>query len=531
MKKSFFTLLFLITIFTSSARPVHAIFGVGDIVFDPSAFGRSLVDYAVQGAQLVKEGITAGAGTITAAQTTLSAVNDNILIPMRDGLTLITILKSGDAVRALISGTLGTDPLLIKDPEAYLKGKGNEVVRASIGDLAKQDGIYSDSILRSVIADTKYNNLSLSSKIASINQSSLPGIEQKQRCTSAALSAQAIRDVSKSDGTYSDADYRSRYQDIYKAICGDLRDKNTQTALLAVSKASPSLNSFLAITQGENEWNKGQKIKQEISQEAAKKVETAKVDLLNGLGIRSETKCIKKATDDGMGGVLYNDKTGISAPCIKEEITKAASILSSSYKEAIAAPLRTLQAGFGKGAGGLIGTAFNTMNLLQGINGDLGGVSGSNSSGSGSSNSGSGQAGNNGSSGNNVSTTIQTSYTKDLANNPQAKETLTSTPLEQLQDHKRSLSELASTDTKYLAAISAQRSSLLSLKACYDAVIATYPDDTTLLSDGRFNAARLYYEPQLVANASEPTKIINERNLIATGNTIIDATIAKIQMS
>lgn len=529
MKKSFFTLMLLLTLVTTGTSRAHAIIGVGDVVFDPTAFGRALVSYAQQGAQLVKEGITAGAGTVTAAQTTLATVNDNILIPMRDGLTLIAILKSGDMIRNLISGALGTDPLLVKDPEAYIKGKGKEVVRASIGDLAKQDGIYSDSVLRSIIADTKYNDLSLSKKIASINQSGLPAMEQKERCTSSALSAQAIRDVSKSDGTYSQSDYKSRYQDIYKAICGDLRDKNTQKALLAVSKASPSLNSFLAITQGDNQWNKTQQIKQEIAQEAAQKIEIAKTDLLNGGGIRSETKCVKKATDDGMGGVLYNDKTGVSAPCIKEEITKAASVLSASYKEAIAAPLKTLQAGFGKGAGGLVGTAFNTMNLLQGISSGLGDISGSSGSGSNSSSGSNGASGN--TSPNNTTVTKQVSYTKDLVGNSQAQSTLISTPIEQLQAHKKSLAELASIDARYLTAISAQKSSLLSLKACYDSILTTYPEDTTLQSDGRFSAAKLYYEPQLAANTLEPAKIINEKNLVTRGTTIIDQTIATLQAS
>ncbi len=545
MKKSFFTLMLLLALVTTGAPKAHAIFGVGDVVFDPTAFGRALVSYAQQGAQLVKETVTAGAGTITAAQTTLTAVNQTVLIPMQNGLTLIAILRSGDMIRNLISGALGTDPLLVKDPEAYIKGKGKEVVRASLGDLAKQDGIYSDSALKAVIAKAKYDNLSLSSKIASINQSGLPAMEQKERCTSSALSAQAIRDVSKSDGTYSQADYKSRYQDIYKAICGDLRDKNTQNALLAVSKASPSLNSFLAITQGDNQWNKTQQIKQEIAQAAAQKIEAAKTDLLNGGGIRSETKCVKKATDDGMGGVLYDNTTGTSVPCIKEEITKAASVLSASYKEAIAAPLKTLQAGFGSGAGSLIGTAFNTMNLLQGISSGLGDISGSNSSsGSGNSSgntSGSNGSGSNSSSGstgasgntspNNTTITKQASYTKDLVGNPQAQSTLTSTPIEQLQAHKKSLAELASVDARYLTAISAQRSSLLSLKACYDSILTTYPEDTTLQSDGRFSAAKLYYEPQLAANALEPAKIINEKNLVTKGTAIIDQTIATLQAS
>lgn len=533
MKKYFFTLILLLVLVTTGTPKAHAIFGVGDVVFDPTAFGRSLVDYAVQGAQLVKEGVTAGAGTITAAQTTLATVNDNILIPMKDGLTLIAILKSGDMIRNLISGALGTDPLLIKDPETYIKKKGNEVVRASIGDLAKQDGIYSDSALKAVIAKAKYDNLSLSSKINSINQSSLPAMEQKERCTSSALTAQAIRDVSKSDGTYSQAEYTSRYQDIYKAICGDLRDKNTQNALLAVSKASPSLNSFLAITQGDNQWNKTQQIKQEIAQAAAQKIEAVKTDLLNGGGIRSETKCIKKATDDGMGGVLYDDKIGISAPCIQEEIIKSASILSASYKEAIAAPLRTLQAGFGKGAGGLVSTAFNTMNLLQGISSGLGDIGVGNSSSGSASNSSSGSTGasTGNTSLNNTTITNHASYEKDLIGNPQAQSTLTSTPIEQLQAHKKSLAELASIDARYLSAISAQKSSLLSLKACYDSILTTYPEDTTLQSDGRFAAAKLYYEPQLAANALEPSKIINEKNLITRGNTIIDQTIATLQTS
>lgn len=499
MKKILITTLLLITTSVSTLLPAYAI-----VVFDPSNFGRQLINYAQQGLQLGKETVTAGASVAGTAQQTLQTVNDTVLIPARDTLTLISVIKSGQMIQNLVLGSLGVDPLLVRNPEKYIQGKGEEVVRGVVEDPEIQNSLYDASVLKSVIDQSKYDSLSLSTKIKTINQSSIPQLEQRSRCTDQALSAQAIKDVSGSDGSYTQTDYAARKRELSNALCGDVNDPNTKTALLAVAKTDMGWDSWLAMTEGDNDWNRSVATKKAIADRQAVVENEARTDLENGKGIRSETKCTKllRPGDD-------------TSPCLETTVLKTADILNSSFKDALSSPLKMQMAGFGKGAGSLLSsvaslasTAFSTIGLINGVSAGLGGD----------------YTGNPNSSGNTTSIT----HTSDLKNNAPAKEAITNAPKEQLTIHRRSLGDLVRTDTQYLTAIASQKSSLLSMKTCYDTLVNNYPG---LSGDGRVSLAQNFYTSQINNDFSEITKITTEKNLALTGENLIDTTLSKIENS
>jgi hypothetical protein len=203
MKKIFVTTTLLVAILLNQTPKAHALFGIGDIVFDPAAVAQAIKSYVVSGAQLVKETVSAGASTITATNQTLDTVNNKVLIPARDAMTIIAIIKSGEMMKNLVLGAAGVDPLLIRKPEQYVKKKGQEAARSVLEDPQLQDTLKKSGVAEKIIKEEQYKALSIQSKVAQINQSPLLASSQRSLCTDAALSAQARKDVSDSKGNYS----------------------------------------------------------------------------------------------------------------------------------------------------------------------------------------------------------------------------------------------------------------------------------------------------------------------------------------
>lgn len=506
MKKIFLTTTLVIMILVSSAASnrSHAF-----------AIVCANCQTSVQGMlDLIKEGLIAGSTAVTAAKTTLSAINDTVLIPMNNALTLAMIIKSGTAVQNLVLGATGVDPLLVKNPEAYIQGKKIEVIQASLGEIAAQKSIYKESILGSVVADAKQTQGStLATRVSTLSQSDIPAITKAENCTDAALSLRAKRDVSDADGNYTQTQFAARKAEISAAICGNVNDPKTQAALLAVSKSQFSWGTFGAITNGDNEWNRTVRIKQEITAEAEKKGEEKAKDLQSGGGIRSDTECTKRATTD-VNGKAY---TGASlAPCIQEEIRKTASTLNGLYMSSLDSPLKTLQAGFGSGAGSLLNTAFNSINLINGIRN---GLDGSPSSGG-----GSGQS--------NTVFTLDSTPVNDLASNPKAKSTLTSAPKDFLQENKLLLSSLDSIDDKYLNALNLYKIRVDDMFTCFNDLLTQNPN---LQNDAQINAAQdfqaNFYNTQIDGTNALRVQLLAERAASKKEAALITTTLSKIEAS
>lgn len=516
MKKLFITILLFITVCGTSVRPANAIFGMGDIVFDPGSLVQSLVDYVIQGYQWAEQKMISAATIATDVNIQLEKINNQYLIPARDVLTVIAMMKSGQMIQNLVLGQLGVDPLLVRNPEKWIKNKGDEVVRGVLEDPQIKQSIYDVSIMRAIINQQKSDNKDLRAKIININQSDIPSIEQRARCNDSALYNQAVRDLRASGIDLSnlgpnDNTIANRKREIRNAVCGDINDPQVRAALLALaaSNSSTNWNSWLAITSGDNEFNRQQRTLQILAkqQQAVEDQEQRELEL-NG-GIRSEKKCVK---------YVNNDK---SLPCSQYLIVKSGDLVNTLFKDSVTNPTKLQLASFGKGAGQLIssvttlaGTAYTTLNLLDSISKDLG-----------IEDTGEGDA-------DGPSLVTTSAPVNDLIGNSNAKADIVAAPLEQLRDHKKSLNDLLSMNAAYLDKIQTEKDNLDEINNCYAYIESRYSlDFPDVVDDARLVAGQEFYAARITNNRELYTKVTTENSTVGIGTSIIDSVISKINAS
>jgi hypothetical protein len=503
MKKVIFVLLFVLTLNIATPRTYAA----GLPVFDAANFGTNLKDSIVQGYQLVKETITAAGTTITAVQQTLETVNNTILIPMASAMAVAQILSQKGAIENLVLGALGTPRLLISNPSLYIKNQGIMVINANLGNIANS-GPFGNSILNVVLLNGRFNSATLQYQIAAIGSSNILVNEQRARCTDAALSAQARRDVTQPNGTYLQSDYIARKIALNNALCGNINDPNVQAALRAVTAASPSWGTWLATTGGDNAYTKAVLTQQAVDRAAEQARADALADLNRGGGIKSKTTCVKRATYAPNGQPYAAGD--LSAPCIQEQILQTSNVISDAFKKALSAPVDILKSAIAPGQGviSLINTALTTYALVQSISNSADALGGGTTSGG------------------TTAVTISTP-TNDLANNPGAKAAITSAPKEQLQSQKGFLVSLADTDAKFLITLASYQSAVNDVKACYDN-LSTYDE-----AQGRpqLTTGQNFYNSKTAIISEKRNQIITEQGLIATANALINNTITQIDAS
>lgn len=513
MKKIFFTSILLLAITSSSTHKAHAQW----TVFDPANFNQNILGYVKQGLQYASEVIRENAAVITMTKTVIRDVNDNVLNPMNSVLTLRAIIASNNGIQNLVRGTMGQEnALLVADPEEYLRNKSNGVTQQAIGSLTEQNGPYSDSVMANLIQRSRSQNRTLDDRVAHLNQSNIPAMEQKRRCTDAALSSQAEKDISNSSGIYTQEEYRAAYtarkKELNDALCGDLSDPNTQAALTAINKQNPSLDSLLAMTSCDNEFCRSQRIEQEVEARKNQVAQAAVEDLKSGGGLRSVTTCTKRVATK-IDGTKY-DTGDLTAPCISEKIAQTASSINKSFQESFDT-IKPQLATIGNNASGImsvVGAAMNTLSLTQQIGNQLG-VGGGGGTGTGGGTGG---------------------YTNDLLNDTSGKANLTKTPLDFLAGQKSSLNELSSWETKHLESINTEKLQMDNMVACYESIKKDYPDHR-VDQDSEYIAAHNFYNAfyQTEINGAESTqgKILKERELVRIENTLIDQTVTKIHTS
>lgn len=516
MKKNILSAVLILTIYASGIAPTHAIF-----CSNCSQWSQQMLDYFRQGLQYAKDAATAAATPVTAAQQTLETVNNKILIPMRDAMTIVLIMKSGDNIKNLVLGSLGTQPLLIKDPAGYYKQRALGSIGVDLSILSRPNSVYDSSVLSSLINTNRYNQSSAASKLEAINRSTIPSSMQRKVCDDAVLTKIARDDVQASvqDGTLDESAYTDRKRELYRALCSG--DPNTNPALAAtltkLASDRPDIggwDSWLALTGGDNPYNRAVQSQGVISQKAQETVDLAKLEYTIGGGIRNLTTCKKYAEND-LNGNLYGETE--TPGCALEEIKQAASTINSTYLEAINAPIKLLQNTLGPGAGNLVNTAFTSINLIRGISSAMESVSG-------------GSSGGGGAAPTNVPIgTVSTSTpVRDLTNNPTMRESLTTPPKQQLQSHLSSLSELERVDRSYLTDIPFYQNQLSVMKSCYDGLAQDYPNTA---SDPRTTSALAYYQSKSDANSTLQVRINTELELVATTRTLVTDTLNRITSS
>ena len=473
----------LIIIFSATA---FSFFGVQSVFaqwtvtcVNCSSFGQQMIDFARQGLQLGKETVTAGASTVTATQQTLSTVKQTITDPLKNAMTLAAIFSSSNQIRNLILGTTGGKPLLKSNPSQHVKNAGKTSVNLNLGFVANQNGPYTDSILSSVISSFK--NDDTKSKLTANNRSSIPVSTQREKCTDSALTSQAKRDVMRSDNTYSPVDFQKRKLELYNVLCtcNPSTDLTCSRTLTAVNKQSPSLESFYAVTQGENEYTVATKSLLEISKAEEEARENAKEDLDEGGGIASQTEC-----------TVYGADIEGNPLCAEEEVTILSSQLKESYTTAVNTPLMTQIASFGTGAYGVFS---DIIGIIGGVSSITGAFDRPNAV-------------------SNVSIVSRsTQGTDEIAKDPAQKRELVAPIRKQLETQMNELTDLETINRSYLSEINAYTSRLDSIKGCYDSLITDYP---TMDGSSEITSALSFYTNKKSLNATLSSRITAELSSI-----------------
>lgn len=507
MKRTLSILFLTTSLYFSTVQNTHAIFCA-----NCATWVQDLINHATQGLQYTSE-------LSTQYSTGLVAVNDKILKPLKDALTISAIMTSGDNMKNLIVGGLGNEGLLITNPQAYLNRKANTTMRTNLATVANQRGAYSNSILNSVINSRRYssNNTSL----ASLSQSSLPSIIQKKICTEDNLDQTARRDVMGKDGTYDPSQFAARKKAIDDAFCigNPMTDPALAQRLLNANRQNPSIgggDAFLAMTSGDNEYARSQRAQAEIYRQMLSKIDEEKQALISGGGIRNETACAESAPFDEWGDPVTASTDKATIPCIRESVTRTSASLKTMWDDAIGSPLKTLQNSL-TGAGSIVGTAFQTVGLLNGINSAFNTTKSNLGAGDGTSNGGSQTTNssysytNSGSTQPNTPTIINTSYTQDLLQNQNLKNTLVNPIRNTLLADLSAVEGLIPLDQKYISEINLYESKLALLNDC--------------------SLASSFYTPKKSSTDALLTQITNELASLPAAITTIKNTLTAVEAS
>jgi len=296
MKKlqSFF--LVTLIIFSLSTKPAHALFGMGDIVFDPSAFAKQLMQYA----QEYSTAISSSLGAVNQQIDTLA----NLAKPIFDAVTIAQQAQQDLNIKNLVTASLGGDALLVSNPKLYLQNKGIAVNQLAVDSLATQTGLFSNSVMSSIVAKAKVDNSSLPTKLAQINKTSITAAELQK----------------------------------------------------------PSLDTFYKITSGYNAYTKAQ-LSQIATDKAAEEAKTAAAkDLASGGGVKSKTTCTKTASNG-----LCVDETIKQAGSVLNKAYSGA-VNPDTAKFALGSTISRLFGSFASISSllGMSGSSNNTSNVTAG---------------------------------------------------------------------------------------------------------------------------------------------------------------------
>ncbi|MFA6608540.1 MAG: hypothetical protein WCT07_01365 [Candidatus Paceibacterota bacterium] len=438
---------------------------------------------------------TNASGAITATEQTLSTTKQVILDPIANALISIALQQATNNVVNWANGGFQGQPLIIGNPEQYIKNAGLNALKVSLGDIP-QNSIYGDSIFSAVVNSVRNNDLFI--QLQSLSQTNVPSIIQKKLCDEVNLNQTALDDVKRDNGTYDQTEFASRKAELYNALC--VEDPNTNPelsqTLIAINNQDPSVGGgdvWLETTGGSNNLYKKSVEAQVLGNKIKTEKEAAQKEVLaQGGGVASETKCIKTKTDTRTGETI----------CEAEEVITPSGNVQNILSNAVGAPLSRLTNIQGEGALSSVLTGFVMKVLTDGLNRAFSRA---------------------GQSGTNVSVTLnnQPSLNQDLISDPAAKSSLVRTMQKEFTEYLKSLDSLDSTDTSYLADVASYETKLNSVKNCWD----------SLINNPSYNDFISFYN-QRMTKINELSTFLNlEKTNITAARTLINNTSIAISNS
>ena len=198
-------------IYISLIQNSYAIGGVGDIVFDPAAFGKQVV-------QLAKEIVTKGAAVSASINTFVNSNKVLVLDPLANTMIAGALLRQQQGTVNLVTGGLNGQPLLQADPEQWIKNQGLNAVRVNLSDVSSSKGTYSVRILNSLVGSYRGSS-DLKTQIQSNSVSARPSLVQQEVCKDAALTKAATNDVQITTGSADTNAIKTRKTELYNSLC------------------------------------------------------------------------------------------------------------------------------------------------------------------------------------------------------------------------------------------------------------------------------------------------------------------------
>ena len=577
--KNFLIILFVISsiIYDSSGKALavcdcRCFPGIcpGDAVIDTTRISTMITDfikdYGIQLPKLGKETVTSIQTTATAVNTFKIMYDQTIRRPLKDAMTLMAIAKDSQQILNLVNGATGGDSLLIANPEQFVKNKELGVLRNSYNTIAANDGVYSESILNSIVQSARGSaNTDLKTSLLSLNQSSIPSAVQNNICDDEELTAIAEDEVSNGgEDEYTEEELKEEKEYLYETLCASDPTQSPETAkkLIAFNKERPSSgkdpwDSFLRITSGDNEHAQTQQASTRIKQEAETKKDFAKQDIANGQGIRSATICTK------YGEPGPNGEPGV---CEEETVINPAGAIKDAFSKAKTAGLETAMNALGTGGDGgslisdmsgilgLAGDAFNAFGQVSGAIGELtgavnsviGSVEGTAKQLEGSIDSLTGAkvttAGPSIASlrtvsrpTSNTSSVTSRSYTQNLASNSSQKAELILPIQRVLNAHLTSINGLTKIDTDYIEQINYYKTLVEGVKSCYVDVenyARTYATSTPYANYTTPQSVLDFYAHEMRLSNDMIATLTNERDVtVPSAKKTVEDILAKVNAS
>lgn len=397
------------------------------------------------------------ATTATEISTYLTRIKLTVLDPIGDGLIAMSQLQSANSIVNLITGSQGNS-LIISDPKQYFEGRGLEIVKRSLGNIAGQQTVYSDSIYGTVLSSFKQT--SLETQLKTIGQSQISSLLQKDICNEATLLSLAQKDVLANGGKITDSvAIQTRKVNLYNTLCirNPTTDKVLAQVLASVQKQRPEVggwNTWLALTGGDNAYNKSLQASTQISLAQKQAESLALTDFNNGRGVVSQTVCTEYATQDEQGNPI---QTQTDANCILRQIVNPAGLLSDSLTKAANAGfdrLTTIQGDSGWGsAASLLASVKGILSGINKIKTTVNGITGTTNY-------------------NNTPTTVTIAQkpTNNLTGDPEGKAAIV-TPIKNLITTNLDLvDQLDSASRQQVALITPYEARVKEMKACWDEV-------------------------------------------------------------
>lgn len=454
MRKIIISIYSVLLFSMMTIQNAYALFGVGDIVFDPAAQGTRIV-------QLAKEVLTVGTTMATQINTWNTALKITILDPLGNAMIAVSLLKQQSNTINLVTGSLGGgNSLLIANPQQWIQNQGLNAVRISLGDLNKQDGPYTNSILNNVVTTFRSSNRSLDATLANINTSSIPSTVKNNLCNDSTLTKVAQNDVTKNDGTFDPADVAQRKREIYNSLCTcDPKEAQCAKKLEQVNSLRPDIGGWDTLF-AETPYEKNVRATLALNQKVEENKAAARDDLNRGGGIASPSKCktSDKANNDQNGEPVLNIADTL---CRAPTISNTGNAINASFQAAINAPMQRLSNSFGSGILGTLSTLLAARNTIGMLSNAFDGISATGGVNSGS------------------IVSASTTPAQDLVGNPNGKKAVADPGLRRLAAYSDALDKLQAADDGVRVEASLAQGTNNQIKSCYQGLMTDFNINTT----------------------------------------------------